>query len=63
MKPRLLEIYRAVLSKNDQLAAKLRERFIAQGILALNIVSSPGAGKTHLLKATMETIGWRPPNR
>ena len=56
MKPRLLEIRKAVLSKNDQLAAKLRERFLEQGILALNIVSSPGAGKTHFLKVTMETL-------
>jgi hydrogenase nickel incorporation protein HypB len=56
MKPRLLEIRKAVLKKNDEIAAKLRERFLKHGILALNIVSSPGAGKTLLLKKTMEIL-------
>lgn len=56
MKPRLLEIRKAVLSKNDELAAKLRERFLKEGILALNLVSSPGAGKTYFLEKTLESL-------
>jgi hydrogenase nickel incorporation protein HypB len=56
MNPRLLEIRQGVLSKNDERAVKLRERFLQFGILALNIVSSPGAGKTLFLKQTMEKL-------
>jgi hydrogenase nickel incorporation protein HypB len=56
MNPRLLEIRQGVLSKNDERAAKLRERFLKVGILALNLVSSPGAGKTLFLKQTMEKL-------
>jgi hydrogenase nickel incorporation protein HypB len=56
MNPRLLEIRQGVLSKNDQGAAILRERFLQNGILAFNVVSSPGAGKTHFLEQTMEKL-------
>jgi hydrogenase nickel incorporation protein HypB len=56
MQPRLLEIRQGVLSKNDQRAAKVRERFLRHDILALNVVSSPGAGKTRLLEQTMEKL-------
>lgn len=60
---RLLEIRTGVLSKNDQIAARLRERFQAAGVLALNIVSSPGSGKTTLLEWTLAALiraGYRP---
>ncbi|MFQ3660881.1 MAG: hydrogenase nickel incorporation protein HypB [Chloroflexaceae bacterium] len=60
---RLLEIRTGVLSKNDQLAARLRERFRAAGVLALNLVSSPGSGKTALLERTLADLvraGYRP---
>ncbi len=60
---RLLEIRTGVLSKNDQLAARLRERFRAAGVLALNLVSSPGSGKTALLERTLTDLvraGHRP---
>ncbi|MCX7789637.1 MAG: hydrogenase nickel incorporation protein HypB [Chloroflexaceae bacterium] len=53
---RLLEIRTGVLSKNDQLAARLRERFQAAGVLALNFVSSPGSGKTALLERTLAEL-------
>ncbi len=53
MKPRLLEIRQGVLSKNDELAAQLREKFKAANIFVLNLVSSPGAGKTYLLEQTL----------
>jgi hydrogenase nickel incorporation protein HypB len=42
-----------VLSKNDELAAALRARFEAAGVLAVNVVSSPGSGKTALLEAVL----------
>ena len=50
-----------VLSENDRLAAGLRARFRAQGVLCLNLVSSPGAGKTTLLERTLE--GFPPTER
>jgi hydrogenase nickel incorporation protein HypB len=43
-----------VLSENDRLAAELRERFREQGVLCLNLISSPGSGKTSLLEKTLE---------
>lgn len=47
---------RKVLSENDRLAAELRRRFDECGVLCLNLVSSPGAGKTALLELTLETF-------
>jgi hydrogenase nickel incorporation protein HypB len=51
--PRLLEIRQGVLSKNDRLAAALRERFNAAGVCVINLLSSPGAGKTRLLEESL----------
>jgi len=45
-----------ILAKNNAYAAQNRERFAAQGILALNLVSSPGSGKTTLLCKTIEAL-------
>jgi len=43
-----------VLSENDRIARDLRERFQQQGVLCLNLISSPGAGKTSILERTLE---------
>ena len=51
MTTRLLEIRAGVLGKNDRLAAELRNRLRRANILALNLVSSPGSGKTAFLSA------------
>ncbi len=45
-----------VLKENDRIAAELRERFAAHGILCLNLISSPGSGKTSLLECTLENF-------
>ena len=45
-----------VLKENDRIAAELRARFDQHGILCLNLVSSPGAGKTSLLEHTLESF-------
>jgi len=45
-----------VLKENDRVAAELRERLAEHEILSLNLVSSPGAGKTSLLERTLETF-------
>jgi hydrogenase nickel incorporation protein HypB len=42
-----------VLSENDRLAAELRARFHEHGVLCLNLISSPGSGKTSLLERTL----------
>ena len=47
---------RKVLSENDRIAAELRARFQRHGILCLNIISSPGSGKTSLLERTLESL-------
>lgn len=53
---RLVEIEMNVLDKNNRIAAHNREHFLAQNILALNLVSSPGSGKTTLLTETLKRI-------
>ena len=45
-----------VLSENDRIAAGLRARFGEHGILCLNLISSPGSGKTSLLEKTLESL-------
>lgn len=52
----VVTIERKVLQKNDDLAAANRGLFARNGLLVLNIVSSPGAGKTTLLEATIEQL-------
>jgi hydrogenase nickel incorporation protein HypB len=56
MKPRILEIRKGVLEKNDLIAGDLRTRFQEAGILVLNLVSSPGTGKTALLERTLTAL-------
>ncbi len=48
-------LYRKVLNENDRLAATLRHRYHENGVFCLNLISSPGAGKTALLERTLET--------
>lgn len=45
-----------ILSANDQIAAANRERLNQAGIYALNIMSSPGAGKTTLIEKTIRAL-------
>jgi hydrogenase nickel incorporation protein HypB len=54
--PRLLEVRKNVLKKNDVIARTLRERFRAQGTFVVSLVSSPGAGKTALLEKTLTLL-------
>lgn len=46
----------AILNKNDELAAKLREDFKEKKVFVLNILASPGAGKTSTILATIEAL-------
>lgn len=45
-----------VLAENDRLASILRTKFQEQGVVALNLVSSPGSGKTTLLEKTLGSL-------
>jgi len=53
----LIELQTRVLAKNDALAARNRAWFAGREILAINLVSSPGAGKTALLERTIRELG------
>jgi hydrogenase nickel incorporation protein HypB len=46
-----------LLERNDILAERNRGYFLGRGLLALNLVSSPGAGKTALLERTLDEFG------
>lgn len=59
MTTRIVELRRGILKKNDELAAGLRSRFTAAGVLVLNLVSSPGTGKTTLLERTLSAMRTR----
>jgi hydrogenase nickel incorporation protein HypB len=54
--PRMLEVRKNVLKHNDVTARALRDRFRAQGTLAVSLVSSPGAGKTMFLEKTLTLL-------
>jgi hydrogenase nickel incorporation protein HypB len=52
----IVTVEKKVLNENQILAAALRERFAAAGTLVVNLISSPGAGKTRLLEKTLELL-------
>jgi len=52
----IITIERKVLEKNDEIAQRNRSLFRNRGVLALNLVSSPGAGKTSLLEKTFQEL-------
>lgn len=54
--PRLITVERDLMAKNDGYAATNRQRFGDAGILTLNLMSSPGAGKTALLVKTINML-------
>ena len=51
-----VSLQRKVLSENDRIAAGLRQRFNQRGLLCLNLISSPGSGKTSLLEQTLAQL-------
>ncbi|MEP7010096.1 MAG: hydrogenase nickel incorporation protein HypB [Acidobacteriota bacterium] len=56
MTTRILELRRDILNKNDETARALRARFRAADVLTLNLVSSPGTGKTAFLERTLSEL-------
>ncbi len=49
-------IVEKILSANDQLADQNRQRLDEAGVFGLNIMASPGAGKTSLILKTIEKL-------
>jgi len=56
MSVRRIDIRERVLERNDEMARAVRDRLEARGVLALNLVSSPGSGKTLLLERTLRDL-------
>jgi hydrogenase nickel incorporation protein HypB len=52
----VITIERKVLQKNDEIAIQNRELFTKKGLFVINVVSSPGSGKTSILERTLEHI-------
>ncbi len=57
--PERVEVKEKVLSENDRLAAELRARLAEYRVASLNLVSSPGSGKTSLLEKTLAALNDR----
>ncbi len=51
-----IDVKNSVLAENEKAAASLREKFAANNVLVINLMSSPGAGKTSLLVKTIEHL-------
>jgi hydrogenase nickel incorporation protein HypB len=54
-----VEVHERLLAGNDAQARHNREHFDAHGVTAINVMGSPGAGKTALLEATARARGAR----
>lgn len=53
---RTIEVLENLLAENDRQAMRNRAHLNARGILAVNLMSSPGSGKTSLLEATIRAL-------
>ena len=56
---RKIAVQQDILAKNDRLASGNRDLFREKGIFALNLVSSPGSGKTAILERTLRELSTR----
>lgn len=52
-----VEVLTGLMTENDRLAGHNREHMARHGMVAINLMSSPGSGKTALLEATIDAIG------
>ncbi len=52
----VITVERKVLEKNDQIANELRNKFRSRKIFVINLLSSPGSGKTSLIEKTVEQL-------
>jgi hydrogenase nickel incorporation protein HypB len=51
-----IAVLKSLMSENDHMAAHNREHFDKHNVLAINLMSSPGSGKTALLEATIQQL-------
>jgi len=56
---KIIAVEQAVLAKNEKMAEANRAEFSAKGIFVVNVLSSPGSGKTELLANTLERLKGR----
>ncbi len=56
MASQTVDIHKGILEKNDGLAQALRARFAEAGVYVINMVSSPGTGKTAFLERTLSML-------
>jgi hydrogenase nickel incorporation protein HypB len=56
---RVVDVHQAILAANDRQAERNRGFFRALGILTVNLVSSPGSGKTELIRQTIDRMAGR----
>jgi hydrogenase nickel incorporation protein HypB len=54
-----IDVHTSLLSENDREASHLRKHFVADGVLALNVMGSPGSGKTALIEAVAHALAGR----
>lgn len=54
-----VEVLQGLLSENDRQADHNRAHFDRHGVLAVNLMSSPGSGKTALLESTLDALAGR----
>ena len=52
----VIDVMHSLLHENDHQAEHNRQHFNNRGILAINLMSSPGSGKTALLEATIDRL-------
>jgi hydrogenase nickel incorporation protein HypB len=52
-----VDVHERLLASNDRVASHNREHFRDHGVVAINLMGSPGAGKTALLEATAGRLG------
>lgn len=57
MSVRVIEVRERVMARNDEIAREVRQRLRDAGVFTLNLISSPGAGKTLLLERTLADLG------
>ena len=51
-----IDMHKPILDKNDALAAELRQRFAENHVFALDLLASPGSGKTSTILATIDAL-------
>src|SRR3972149_3093625 len=57
----IVTVERKVLEKNDEIARRNRALFSSKNLFVINLVSSPGSGKTSILERTLEFFNRRVP--